>query len=296
MIPVLETCIDDAIALLILTARDGNFGLFRTDGASSTLDRVADLPAGIEAMAAEPVAGDLRGDDARYPCLDVAFAYRGTSEVLLVAACDRDRETGQVRWRDSAEITRLMLEAPAVDGAFAGRIGTGRHLELMSGPHLVSVAKNGRKVVRVETELGPGERRAIDAKLEWTGQRRAAMALFVTSAAALGGGMFLSALAIREENQAEGILGRKAASNISPADLRDYDDAIRARDQFRAAAVASFAASAGALATGAVLFAFDKPDLKEVLPQRSNDRKKPDFEVGIVTAHGAFGPSVRVGF
>src|SRR5262245_4076951 len=60
-----------------------------------------------------------------------------------------------------------------VDGAFAGRIGAGRRLELVPGQHLLSVAQNGRKVVRVDTELGPGERRAIDAKLEWTGERRA---------------------------------------------------------------------------------------------------------------------------
>jgi hypothetical protein len=160
----------------------------------------------------------------------------------------------------------------------------------------MSIAKNGRKVVRVETELGPGEKRTVEAQLEWTGERRAAMALFVTSAAAFGGGMFLSALAIREENQAEGILGRKASSNIRPGDLADYDNAIRTRDQFRTAAVVSFAASAGALVTGAVLFAFDKPDLKEVLPRRSKERAEPAFDVGIVSSHGAFGPTVRVGF
>jgi hypothetical protein len=183
-----------------------------------------------------------------------------------------------------------------VDGAFAGRIGGGRRLELASGRHLVSVAKDGRRVVRVETELGPGETRTVEAKLEWTGERRAAMALFVTGAAALGGGMFLSALAIREENRAEDILGRRQSSNISPGDLADYDDAISMRSQFRAAAVASFAASAGALVTGAVLFAFDQPDLKEVLPRRSKDRGAPDLDVGLVTSHGGFGPSVRLGF
>ena len=205
----------------------------------------------------------------------------------------------EVRLRARPAIVLVRGQADAdlyVDGAFAGRIGTGRRLELVSGPHLLSVARNGRKVVRVETELGPGERRAIDAKLDWTGERRAAMALFVTSAAALGGGMLLTALAIREENQAEGILGRKASSNISSADLRDYDDAISARDQFRTAAVASFAASAGALVTGAVLFVFDKPDLKEVLPRRSKDLADPAFDVGVVTSPGAFGPSVRLGF
>ena len=205
----------------------------------------------------------------------------------------------EVRLRERPSIVLVRGQADAdlyVDGAFAGRIGTGRSVELVSGPHLLSVARNGRKVVRVETELGPGERKAIDAKLEWTGERRAAMALFVTSAAALGGGMLLTALAIREENQAEGILGRKASSNITPADLGDYDDAIRARDQFRTAAVASFAASAGALVTGVVLFAFDRPDLKDVLPRRSKDVTEPALDVGVVTSHGAFGPSVRLGF
>jgi len=205
----------------------------------------------------------------------------------------------EVRLRERPAMVLVRGQADAdlyVDGAFAGRIGAGRHVELVSGPHLLSVAQNGRQVVRVETELGPGERRAIDAKLEWTGERRAAMALFVTSAAALGGGMFLTALAIREENQAEGILGRKASSNISPADLSDYDDAIRARDQFRTAAVASFAASAGALVTGAVLFAFDKPDLKDVLPRRSKEPAQPALDVGVISSHGSFGPSVRLGF
>jgi len=205
----------------------------------------------------------------------------------------------EVRLRERPAMVLVRGQADAdlyVDGAFAGRIGAGRHVELVSGPHLLSVAQNGRQVVRVETKLGPGERRAIDAKLEWTGERRAAMALFVTSAAALGGGMFLTALAIREENQAEGILGRKASSNISPADLSDYDDAIRARDQFRTAAVASFAASAGALVTGAVLFAFDKPDLKDVLPRRSKEPAQPALDVGVISSHGSLGPSIRLGF
>jgi tetratricopeptide (TPR) repeat protein len=203
----------------------------------------------------------------------------------------------ELRERPAIVFVRARADADLyVDGAFAGRVGTGRRLELASGPHLVSVAKNGRKVVRMETELGPGEVKTVEPKLEWTGERRAAMALFVTSGAAFGGGMFLTALAIREENRAEGILGRKASSNIGPGDLTDYDEAIQARGQYRAGAVASFAASAGALVTGVVLFAFDKPDLKEVLPQRSKDRVRPELDVGIVTSRGSFGPSVRVGF
>jgi hypothetical protein len=205
----------------------------------------------------------------------------------------------EVRLRERPAIVFVRGQADAdlyVDGTFAGQLGAGRHLELASGPHLVSIAKNGRKVVRMETELGPGETKTVRALLEWTGERRAAMALLVTSAAAFGGGMLLSALAIQEENKAEAILGRRTSSNIGPGDLADYEDAIRVRGQFRAGAVASFAASAGALVTGAVLYAFDKPDLKEVLPRRLKDRTRPDFDVGIVTSHGAFGPSVRVGF
>ena len=201
----------------------------------------------------------------------------------------------RLRERPSIVLVRGQADADVyVDGAFSGRIGSGRRVELASGPHLVSVAKSGRKVVRVQTELGPGETRAIDARLEWTAKRRAAMALFITSGAAASAGVFLSALAIRDENQAEGILGRRVSSNISRSDLDDYDDAIRSRDQFRAAAVASFAASAGALVTGVVLFVFDEPDLKQVLPERSKGRSESALGVGL--SADALGPSLQLGF
>jgi hypothetical protein len=113
VLPVLETDIDGGVAFLILAAPDGKHGLFRTDSGSERLIRVADLPAGSEALAGEPIVGDLREDDARYPCFDVALAYREALEVLLFAACERDPGTGLVRWRDTAEVTRLPLDAPA---------------------------------------------------------------------------------------------------------------------------------------------------------------------------------------
>lgn len=205
----------------------------------------------------------------------------------------------ELRLRERPSIVLVRAHADAdlyVDGAFAGRIGKGRRLELGSGPHLLSFAKNGRKVVRVETELAPGETRAIDAKLEATGERRAALALFVTSAATASAGVFLSALAIQQENTAEGVLGRRATSNISPGDLADYDDAIRARGQFRTAAVVSLTLSAAALATGVFLFATDAPDLKEVLPRRSKERTESALRVGLGSAPGSLGPGLRVGF
>jgi hypothetical protein len=205
----------------------------------------------------------------------------------------------ELRLRERPSVLSVRGQADAdvyVDGAFAGRIGSGRRIELVSGPHLVSVARNGRKVARVETELEPGETKQVDAKLEWTTKRRAAVALFITSGAAFGAGMFLSALAIREENAAEGILGRRASSNVSRSDLDDYEAAIQSRDQFRAAAVASFAASAGALVTGAVLFVFDEPDLKEVLPQRSKERPPSSLGIDVSLAPGSIGSSLRLGF
>ena len=141
LFPVLETRIDEGVPFLILAARDGKHGLFVTDAATNSLVRVADLPAGSEALAAEPIVADLRNDDERYPCFDVVLAYRGALELLLVAACERDLKTGQVRWRNAAEVTRIALgaAAPIDRGLLVADFDGEGHRDLMvgtmSGPH-----------------------------------------------------------------------------------------------------------------------------------------------------------------
>jgi hypothetical protein len=164
----------------------------------------------------------------------------------------------------------VSLHAPAdtdvhVDGVLIGDVASHARLELPSGVHVFSFTKNGHRVESVRAQLEPGSTRTVAARLEKTGQRTTAVALFIATGASLGAGLVLSAFAVDRENSAVSILDRRTAGNISARELDDYAADTRARGLFRAAAIASFAASAASLVTGAFLFALDHPDVRPAL-------------------------------
>jgi len=153
-----------------------------------------------------------------------------------------------------------------VDGAYAGRVEGERRLELPSGTHVFSFARNGHALERTRAEFAPGSSRKLSVTLEPTGQRTAAIALFVASGAALASGAVLTGFAIAREHTAVDISERRAQHAISPEERADYGEALRARDRLRIGAGVSFAAALVGGVTGLILYAFDQPDLREEAP------------------------------
>ena len=100
------------------------------------------------------------------------------------------------------------------------------------------------------------------------------------------------------EREAEAILGQKDERSLTPAELDDYEEALEMRDRYRIAAIGSYAVSVVSLVTGAFLFAFDEPDLREVVTNPKVDREKPkiDIDAAVAPTPGGLRASARVVF
>src|SRR5262249_23736 len=92
----------------------------------------------------------------------------------------------EIALREQPSILRLRAPEDVdlyVDGAFVGKAGTAQRLELPSGAHVFSFAKDGHRIETVRAELGRGEQREVSGSLRWSGQRLAAVVLFAASGA-----------------------------------------------------------------------------------------------------------------
>jgi hypothetical protein len=154
-----------------------------------------------------------------------------------------------------------------LDGNVVGSVAAARRLSLPSGNHTFGFARNGHQPELVRTQLAPGDTREIAVQLEPTGQRTAAITLFVVSGAGLVAGGLFTGLALEREQAADELLVKRQSQNIDQAELDDYDEAKHARNGWRIAAISSFAVSLAACVTGLFLYALDEPELGEAAPE-----------------------------
>jgi hypothetical protein len=136
----------------------------------------------------------------------------------------------------------------------------------------------------------------LPVKLEWTSQRITAISAFAVSGVTLVTGVVFTALAVEREDQADRILAQREEQALSPKELNDYEDAREERDRYRAVAIGSYAVSAGALVTGALLYALDEPNMGEVQPRPAAEPAKPQVNVKAAATPGGFFVSTRVAF
>jgi tetratricopeptide (TPR) repeat protein len=179
-------------------------------------------------------------------------------------------EAVSLRARPSTVVVRAPSDAEIyVDGVFTTRGGDHVALELPSGSHRFAVAEKGHRVQTQSLELVRGQSHELRVTLERTGQRKAALVLLWSSAAALGTGAIFGALAVSAEKRAHDFLDRQAVGNVTSAELSDYESEKSARARDRVAAVVSLAASAGLFVTGALLYELDRPSSEEMTRPRS---------------------------
>ncbi|HWA72580.1 MAG TPA: PEGA domain-containing protein [Polyangiaceae bacterium] len=152
-----------------------------------------------------------------------------------------------------------------VDGTFVSTGGQGVVLQLSSGFHDLAVAQKGHRVASRQLKLPRGGGESLRFVLEPTSLRLASQVLFISSGAALGGGLVLSALAIRAENRTEDFLARRRRENVTKPDLVSYDTAVANRDRYRTAAVLSVGASVGLFITALFLRELDEPRPQQLL-------------------------------
>ena len=135
LINVLSQRIGNSASLLVVARFAGEAGLFRQALTSARIELAARLPGGVEELAAEPLAADLRDDPARFPCLDVVLAFRAASELLVYAPCELAPDSGQPDWRSEPDITALALEPESriSGGLIAADLDGDGHLDLLVG-------------------------------------------------------------------------------------------------------------------------------------------------------------------
>ena len=171
-----------------------------------------------------------------------------------------------VSLRERPSLLTLSIPSGAevfVDGTFATRGGERVSLELPSGSHRVAIAESGHRVLVRTLELERGKSQDLRVTLETTRQRKAAVVLLITGAAALGTGAVFGALAVRAEDRAQDFLTRQAQGNVTSGDLSSYESNVTDRGRYRAATGISLAASAGLFITAFFLYELDRPSAEQ---------------------------------
>jgi len=172
----------------------------------------------------------------------------------------------------------LAVDAPPgadvqVDGRLVGTTPFAAPVEVAAGPHFVAVVKNGRKAFTKDVVLERGKTTTLSPTLDSSGQRTAAYVFFGAAGAGLLAGGAFTVVSFVEQGRAQKVLDQKTQGNIQPADLDTYNSAIDLRDKWKTAAIVTFGASAAVLATGLVLFAFDKPQVTAQAPTEPAPKK-----------------------
>jgi len=161
-----------------------------------------------------------------------------------------------------------------VDGRIAATTPIGRSIEVSPGSHVVTVVANGKRPFSQEIRLERGKHVAIQPELGASGQRVVAWSVLGVGAVGLVGGAVLGALAITRESRAEEISDARTERNITTAELEEHNRALEDRDTFRTAALVSASIGGALVASGILLFVFDKPNVA-VLPSRTEPGPGP---------------------
>jgi tetratricopeptide (TPR) repeat protein len=201
--------------------------------------------------------------------------------------------------------TSLYVWAPEgseiyVDGVYVAEGGPVVTVPLASGPHQLTVGKEGKRLVRRDVRLRRGQTKTEYVTLETTNQRILSQGLFIGSGAALGVGIVLSAFAIRSENKAEEFLRERNGPHQS-ADLTSYNASIIERNRYRTAAVIHFAGAVSAFVTGLFLHELDRPitpasPVRGTGPGRDSARLAPRWGLAPVAPSGDPGASFSLHF
>lgn len=193
-------------------------------------------------------------------------------------------------------IVTVVLDQTAdvfVDGRIVATAPVPRPIEVPPGPHVLSVAVNGKKPLSQEVVLPRGKPFRFEPKLETSGQRIVALSLMGVGAAGIVTGAVFGVFALGQEAKVQNIADDRAAGNIDADRLDGHNKAIERRDSFRNVSIVTLSAGAAVALGGVLLYFFDRPTVN-VLPPRSVEptpAPKPNQPTDI-TASPALGPGM----
>ncbi|MDB4997512.1 MAG: TonB-dependent receptor [Myxococcaceae bacterium] len=198
--------------------------------------------------------------------------------------------------QERPSIVTVVLDTTAdilLDGRIVATAPVSRPIELPPGPHVLSVAANGKKPLSQEVSLPRGKPFRFEPKLEASGQRVVAVSMLGVGAVSIATGVVFGVLSLGQESSAKSIASDRATGNIGADQLDSYNSAIDRRDAFRTVSIVTLAAGGALAVGGGLLYLFDRPTVS-VLPPRGMEptpAPKPNQPTDL-TASPMLGPGI----
>lgn len=110
IVSIADETIQGVSGYLALTTLDDVPGFYVPDPETGRLMLRGTLEAEFKEVLGPPVSGELFEDSRSAPCREVVFGLRGRGEFVVGRACERDAESGQLRWRDEMAFETVGLK------------------------------------------------------------------------------------------------------------------------------------------------------------------------------------------
>ena len=209
--------------------------------------------------------------------------------------------------KEKPALLTVVLDSSAeifVDGRLVADAPLNRPIEVPSGPHVIAIAKNGKKPWSQEVVLERGKPYRLEPKLATSGQRVVAYSMLASGGAALVVGGLFALGAAGSESRVRDLEAKRREENLTPDELADHNRSLERRDDQRTAAIVL--ASIGAVVTtgGALFYVFDKPPVALLPPRSVEPSPKPQTPLDVtatlrpypVLGPGLYGAGVTARF
>ena len=207
--------------------------------------------------------------------------------------------------KEKPSLVTVALEQTAdilVDGRLVAVAPVRQAIEVPPGPHVISVAANGKKPYSQEVVLPRGKPFRFEPHLETSGQRVVSYTLLGVGVAGLVTSGVFGVLSLGQEGRAKDIQSDRASGNISADRLHAYNRALDRRDAFRNTSLVVGSVGAAFAAGGARLYFFDHPTVSLLPPRTVEPAPAPrpsqpvDLTAAPLVGPGLWGGSVTATF
>ncbi|KIG18640.1 hypothetical protein DB30_07655 [Enhygromyxa salina] len=209
------------------------------------------------------------------PAPGVISVEPGHHEILVRAAGYHDFVRGfdvpegttfQVQAELEDKPAALAVQGPKgalvlLDGRAMGELPLSHPLEVESGPHVVSVTKNGYRAYSKDVTLERDGNSLVRASLDVSNQRFTSYFFMGLGGVALVSSGVLAGLSVERQGRALTLERQRMNGQVSNPQYDAYLELVHSRNSLRTGAVFTGLGGAALLVTGVMLYVFDRPQL-----------------------------------